>query len=106
MISALYRYPKAMRRNVASAWGKRSAGVRAEQRIALGPDADTLRWRALHDARGTVVREGCTYRANGSVVRWQVRRAVAGRVDQFEFVANGRVKLCAGPRRFPQEFRP
>lgn len=80
--------------------------ARESIRLADGVDADTLRRRALHDARGTVLREGRTYRAGGSVVHWVVRRAVAGRSDQFEFVANGRVKLLAGPRLFPIHFRP
>jgi len=84
-------------------WGGRSA---AKRRLTVGePDDYTLRMRALHDAKGHVVREGATYRASG-VTHWQVRRAVEGRIDMFEFVANGRVKLCAGPRRFPREFRP
>ncbi len=75
------------------------------KRLLRGPDEETLRWRALQDARGQVIREGRTYRATG-VVHWQVRRAIEGRTDQFEFVANGRVKLLAGPRRFPIWARP
>jgi len=84
-------------------WGEFSAEKR---RLTVGePDDYTLRRRAEDDARGMVVREGATYRASG-VTYWQVRRTVAGRCDQFDFVANGRVKLCAGPRKFPKEFRP
>lgn len=79
--------------------------AKAQQRMARGVDADTMRRRALHDARGQIVREGATYSASG-VTHWRVRRAVAGRVDQFEFVANGRIRLCAGPRRFPRAFKP
>lgn len=79
--------------------------MQREARAARPVDADTLRRRALEDARGMVLREGATYRASG-VTHWQVRRAVRGRVDQFEFVANGRVRLCAGRRKFPKHFRP
>lgn len=79
--------------------------MQAVARATRPVDADTLRWRALNDARGQVVREGCTYRASG-LTHWQVRRAVGGRTDQFEFVANGRVRLRAGRRRFPKHFRP
>jgi hypothetical protein len=85
--------------------GLASQAIQREQRASRPIDADTLRCRALHDARGQVVREGATYRASG-VTHWQVRRAVDGRCDQWEFVANGRVKLCAGPMKFPKEFRP
>jgi hypothetical protein len=70
-----------------------------------GIDAETARMRALHDAKGQIVREGATYRASG-VTHWQVRRSLLGSVDQFDFVANGRVKLTAGPRKFPVRIRP
>lgn len=56
-----------------------------------GPDADTVRLRALHDARGTVLREGVTYGGDGRIVPWCVRRSVAGRVNQVDIVADGRV---------------
>lgn len=68
-------------------------------------DADTARMRALHDAKGQIVREGATYYAD-RVIHWQVRRSLLGSVDQFDFVANGRVKLAAGPRKFPYHIRP
>lgn len=74
-------------------------------RLARGPDLETLRRRALDGARGEIVREGATYRASG-VTHWHVRRAIAGRVDQFEFVANGRVRLTSGRRGFPFWARP
>jgi len=99
MIPSYIQFPK--RQEVSRRWLE----AKAAKRIARGVDAETLRSRALHDARGTVEREGCTYRASG-ITRWQVRRAVAGRTDQFEFIANGRVKLLGGPRRFPLAFRP
>ena len=105
MISALYRYPKNRRREVARDWARRSNAVQFAARIERGPDAETVRMRALHDAKGQVMRHGIIYRATG-ITEWVVRRSLAGRVDQFDFVANGVVKLTAGPRRFPQRIRP
>lgn len=100
MISALYRYPKAMRRKVASTWGKRSAVVHATLRIERGVDADTLRWRALYDARGQLVRHGCTFYATGEV-HWEMRRSLRGRSDQLDYIENGAVELTGGKRRMP-----
>ena len=105
MISALYRYSKSERREVAQRWGKRSGVAHQRIRDIKGADEDTQRMRALHDAKGQVVRQGTVYRAGG-ITEWVVRRSVAGRVNQFDFVANGIVKLTAGPRRFPQRIRP
>jgi hypothetical protein len=90
------------RRKAFSALGNQA---KAEKRLTLGVDADTLRRRALYDARGQIIRHGATYRSTG-VTHWQVRRSTTGRIDQFDFVANDRVKLIAGSRRFPQCFRP
>lgn len=74
------------RRMARARWRKERA-----ERAANPPtvDADTLRWRARDDARGTVLREGATYRADG-VTTWYVRRALRGRVNQVEIVVNGR----------------
>jgi hypothetical protein len=92
-------------RAICRARGRASQRVQAVARATRPVDADTLRRRALDDARGKVVREGCTYRAAG-LTQWQVRRALGGRTDQFELVVNGRVRLRAGRRRFPKQFRP
>ena len=70
---------------------RRSNEVQAAARAAREPDVDTLRWRALQDARGQILREGCTYRGRGAVIPWQVRRAVHGRTNQVEIVVSGRV---------------
>ncbi len=99
MLAALHRYPKAERRAVAREWGRRSQRAQAVQRMERGPDAETRRRRALHDARGTVLREGVTYKGDGSVVPWCVRRALAGRVNQVEIVVAGRVWRIVGERR-------
>lgn len=65
---ALLRYPRSQRRAVARTWAYRSQAAQSASRIALGPDADTLRRRALHDARGQIVREGVTYFGDGRVM--------------------------------------
>jgi len=98
MISALYRYPKKERRTVAQRWAARSHAVQSAARIERGADADTMRRRELHDARGQVVREGVTYHGDGRVTPWCVRRSLVGRVDQFDVIANGDVWRTGGPR--------
>lgn len=67
---------------------RRSNEVQAAARMLRLVDADTMRWRALQDARGMVLREGCTYRAD-SVTTWQLRRSVAGRINQVDLLVNG-----------------
>lgn len=96
---ALLRYPRSQRRAVARTWAYRSQAAQSASRIALGPDADTLRRRALHDARGQIVREGVTYFGDGRVVPWCVRRSIAGRVDQFDVIANGQLWRTGGQRK-------
>lgn len=98
MIAALYRYPRRERRAMAQQWARRSNGVQFANRIARGPDAETLRLRALHDARGKIVRDGVTYFGSGRVVGWCVRRSFAGRVDQFDVVVDGVVWRTGGTR--------
>ncbi len=97
--------PRYIPQDKRSEFSQRWHAAKAAKRLMRGPDEETLRWRALHDARGQVIREGHTYRSTG-IVHWQVRRAVSGRTNQFEFVANGSVKLLSGPRRFPRWARP
>jgi hypothetical protein len=65
-----------------------------------GLDDETLRRRALEDARGTVLREGCTYCAAGEL-RWQVVRSIEGRTDQRDVTINGAIFKTCGPRRLP-----
>lgn len=45
---------KSDRMKVGLEWGKRSAIARQRIRSEQGVDAETLRYRALHDARGSV----------------------------------------------------
>ena len=94
---ALKRIPKHLRSAKAREWAKRSNEVQAAARIERGIDADTMRKRALHDARGQLVREGCTYR-EGKVITWRIVRSVAGRVDQFDVIANGALRETVGKR--------
>lgn len=88
---ALLRYPRSQRRAVARTWAYRSQAVQSASRLVRGPDADTLHRRALHDARGQVVREGLTYFGDGRVVPWCVQRSAQGRTDQFDILANGQL---------------
>lgn len=93
------------RRLRAQQMARRSNEVQAAKRLTRDPDADTVMRRALHDARGTVIREGCTFTARGET-HWQVRRSLRGRTNQFDLVANGRVVKTCGRRALPLRFRP
>lgn len=99
MRSALLRYPRRERRAVAQSWARRSHVAQAAARAIRGPDADTLRRRALHDARGQLLRHGCTYFGDGRVVPWEVRRSVRGRSDQCDVIVAGCLWKTCGPRR-------
>jgi len=96
---ALLRYSRCQRRTIAPIWALRSQAVQSAARLVRGPDADTLHRRALHDARGQIVREGLTYFGDGRVVPWWVQRSIAGRVDQFDIVVNGSVWRTGGARK-------
>ena len=63
---------------------KRCNAAKAKKRIKQGVGADTLRFRALHDARGKIERSGTTYDATGSHT-WEMRRSIAGRTNQHDF---------------------
>ena len=104
MISAFYRYDKKERRAVARLWAQRSNAVQAAARRARVPDADTLRRRALHDARGQTVREGTTYTAAAEIA-WRVARSRHGRSNQLDVIVNGRIWRTAGARRIAQILR-
>ena len=83
-----------------SDWGKRSSAKRKP-----AEDWGSQYLRAQHDAKGQVLREGCTYTATGETL-WQVRRSIAGRCDQLDLVANGKTVRTSGPRKLPERFRP
>jgi hypothetical protein len=88
-----------MRAERRAAWGRRLARARWASPVVKDVDADTARWRALDDARGKVLREGVTYRGDGTVTAWAVRRSVAGRTDQVDVVADGQVVNRMGRTR-------
>jgi hypothetical protein len=69
------------------------------ERLANPPpvDADTLRCRALDDARGLLLRHGATYTAAG-VTRWELRRSRRGRVNQVDLIVDG-IVWRTGARR-------
>jgi len=102
MISALHRVPRKLRRARAQEWARRSQAAQAAARMERGPDAETIRRRAMEDARGTVLRHGVTFFGDGRVVAWEIRRAVRGRIDQLEVVVDGRVWLIGGRRAVRQ----
>jgi hypothetical protein len=104
MISSLYRFPKSMRRTVARAWGKRGAASRALTRMERGIDAETAHRRALDDARGQLIREGCTYSASAEQ-HWRILRSVRGRTNQRDVIVNGQLFKTCGPRRLPAWLR-
>lgn len=79
------------------AMARRSNEVQAAARLLREPDADTLRWRALHDARGQVIREGVTYTA-GKETRWLVCRSRAGRTNQVDLVVDGTLRRTGAMR--------
>lgn len=105
MISALHRVPKRERRAVAQEWARRSNAVQAAARMAREPDWETQRWRALQDARGTVMREGRTYRKDGRVIDWRVVRSVRGKTNQVDIVVDGRRWQTCGQRKLRKLLR-
>ena len=90
----------ARRRAWASARGRQMARARwSKPRLPTEVDADTLRRRALYDARGAAVREGVTFHGDGRVTPWQIRHSMLGRSDQFDVVVDGVVWRTGGARR-------
>jgi hypothetical protein len=97
-----YHVKGAARVELGRKWGLSSAAKRKPSE----PDGYTLHMRALHDARGMVVRHGCTYFGDGRVVPWSVRRSVRGRVNQYDVMAGAEIWRTAGPRKLPAFIRP
>lgn len=81
-------------------WGKRSAANRKPSDL----DFETIRMRALHDAKGTIIRQGCTYTSDGET-DWQMRRAVHGRVNQVELVVGGEIRATGSHRKAARSAR-
>jgi hypothetical protein len=61
--------------------------------------ADTVRWRALAEARGVVLRMWVVFGRGGREEHWQVRRSVHGLVSQYDVVVDGVVTHTLGRRR-------
>lgn len=101
-MSIPYYVPSDKRAGVSQRWHE----AKARKRMSVPVDADTVRRRALHDARGQVLREGVTFFGDGAVFNWQVRRSLSGRTDQFDLVANGEIFKTCGQRSLPVRFRP
>lgn len=94
------------RRLRAQQMARRSNEVQATKRLNREPDADTLRWRALWDAKGSPTdRAGCTYTSGGEI-HWEVRRSLRGRTNQYDLIANGSLVKTCGRRRMPRRFGP
>lgn len=85
-------------RNGHRALGRKRGLASARAWTPSAADADTLRRRALHDARGQIVREGVTYFGDGRITPWSVRRSVRGRTDQLDVFAGGALWRTGGPR--------
>ena len=95
-MSIPYYVPYSYRRELSKRWN----ATKADKRIERGVDADTLRHRSFQDARGKLERSGTTYDAAGAH-RWEVRRSIAGRINQHDFTIDGNYLLTAGIRRLP-----
>ncbi len=80
---ALKRIPWEQRRAKAREWGKRGLEAQQRRRMERGPDWDTVRMRALDDARGQVLRHGVTYStAHPTGQPWTILRSKRGRTNQ------------------------
>lgn len=104
-MQALLRFPKENRSAKAREFSARGAAVRAQRRLEKGVDADTLRARALHDARGMIEREGASYGSAGEH-HWTIRRTVFGRINQKDFLLDGCLVSTAGVRKLCEPMRP
>jgi hypothetical protein len=76
--------PFGARQAVSKRWHK----AKAIKRMEREPDADTVRMRTLHAARGMVVRDGCSWK-DGKRIEWRVIRSIEGRTDQFDVLVTG-----------------
>ena len=78
--------------------GRKRGLASARAWTPVAADADTLRRRALYDARGQVVREGVTYFGDGRETPWLVQRSMEGRSDQFDVLVSGKLWKTGGTR--------
>jgi hypothetical protein len=101
-MQALKRLPRKERSAKAREWGAKGLAAQAAARIERGPDAETVRKRALDDRRGLCIRRGTTYRADGSTVAWWISHSIVGRSDQFDIVVDNRLWRTGGMRKVKQ----
>ena len=87
------------RQKARSDLGRKRAKARWSRPQEREVDADTVRWRALRDAKGKIEREGLTYFGSGATTTWKICRSVAGTSRQLDIIADGRLIKTAGKRR-------
>lgn len=69
-------------------WGLASAIARQKLRMERGPDWPTQIKRGQDAMRGSVLREGCTFR-QGEEIHWLLIRSLLGMRNQVDLVVNG-----------------
>lgn len=88
------------------AHAKAILGVKFGAHNKINPDsALQVKLRKRMSGKGDTLRSGVCYKS-GAEIRWQVRRSVAGKVNQLDLVSNGRVIQTCGRRQLAKEFRP
>ncbi len=88
------------------AHAKSVLGIRFGAQNKINPDsALQIKLRKRLSGKGQVLRSG-VYWKDGNEWHWQVRRSLRGRVNQYDFVSNGRIIATCGARELPKDFRP
>ena len=96
---ALKRIPWRKRNAKAREWQRAGCEVKARLRMECGPDPETMRLRALYDARGEVLRHGVTYStAHPEGQAWIILRSKLGRVNQVDLHVAGALYATCGLR--------
>ena len=63
------------------------------------PSAETVRWRALDNARGMLIAEAHEDYGNTQKARhYELRKSANGRTDQYDVFQNKHLTQTAGPR--------
>jgi len=96
---ALKRIPWRKRSAKAREWQRAGCEVKARLRMEYGPDPETVRLRALQDARGEILRHGITYStAHPEGQAWTIIRTKAGRVNQVDLHLAGQLAFTGSLR--------